>query len=162
MLDLYVDALWNLDAGTRMMMVKLPRMADEISNQELATVLRDTLGQASHAEAQLTVMVSHFAGPARVHAVEMESLLGDTARRLADWAPGDPRDLYLNTVVRSVIHTAIPECELAIALAEVVGFPQHLGELKVFRSQMQASDESLRRMSDQQIRATSRPRGKKG
>ena len=152
LLDLYVDTLWNLYATTNVMIVVLPRMADAVSHPELATVLRDALGQASHAAERLKAMLSHFPGPARVHATEIDTLIGVAARQLVSWPRGDPRDVALSTVVRCAIHTAIPGCELAVVLAETNDLPEHAGELKALRDQMQATDERLRRAAEQRIR----------
>jgi ferritin-like metal-binding protein YciE len=152
--DLYVDLLWNLFGGAQLMKAKLPAMADTVSDQHLATLLRDTLGQASHAADQLTAMLAQFEGPARVHAAELETLLGDAARRLPDWPPGDTRDAVVTTVVRCVMHSAMPGCELAIVLAEVIGLTQHIDALQALHGQMRATDDSLRRLIDRRIRAS--------
>ena len=46
--DLYVDVLWNADVSARIMLVKLPALADVASDPELVTLLHDCLGIASH------------------------------------------------------------------------------------------------------------------
>jgi ferritin-like metal-binding protein YciE len=150
--DLYVDVLWNLRAGARVLTATLPLVVERIAYHEIATVLRDLWGQASHAEEQLSTVLSHFGGPARMHAAEMETLIGVAMRRFGNWPRGDAHDVAASMVLRSAIHTAIPGCELAIALAKAIGFPQHVRGLEALRAQMQTTDDNLRRLSEQRIR----------
>jgi ferritin-like metal-binding protein YciE len=156
MRELYVDALWNLHIGAHLMMAKVPAMADAVSDEELSTALRDIVGEASHAAKELLAMLSHFAGPARVHAAELEALVGDAARTLAAWPSGDPRDVAVSGVVRTALHSIMPGCELAIVLADVVGFPQYVGTLEALLHQTQTTDENLRRLGEERIRAAYR------
>ena len=149
--DLYVDVLWNLHAGARVLLATLPVMVERIADRELATVLRDLWGQASHAEEHLMTVLSHFDGPARMHAAEMETLIGVAMRRFGGWPRGDVHDVAASTVVRSAIHMAIPGCEMAIVLAKTIGSPEHVGGLEALRSQMQATDDNLRRLSEQRV-----------
>jgi ferritin-like metal-binding protein YciE len=149
--DLYVDVLWNLRAGARVLMATLPVMVERTTDREIATVLRDLWGQASHTDEQLNTVLSRFDGPARMHAAEMETLIGVAMRRFGSWPRGDPHDVAACAIVRAAIHTAIPGCELAIVLAKAIGFAQHVGGLEALRGQMQVTDDNLRRLSEQRI-----------
>ena len=156
--DLYIDGLWNLQAGARVMLVTLPRMADLISQQDLAAVLHDGLGQTSHRVERLEAMLVHFEGPARVHAAEVEALIGHGARYVAGWPSGSVRDIALGAVARIAWHYAIPEYELAAALAESIGYHQHAIDLRTMLANVCQIDETLHRIIEAHIAAHA-PRG---
>jgi len=127
--DLYVDVLWNADVSARIMLVKLPALADVASDPELVTLLHDCLGIASHHHTALENVLAHFGEPARVHNPEMETLIGHASQRLSEWVPGDTKDLALCAVVRTALHMAIPQIELAMNLAGALGYDAHIEPL---------------------------------
>lgn len=153
--DLYIDGLWNLHAGACVMLITLPRMANLVSQQDLAGVLRDGLGQTSHRVDRLETMLAHFDGPARVHAAEVEALIGHGARYVAGWPSGDVRDIAVATVARIAWHYAIPEYQLAAALAESIGYSQHATDLRAMLANVRLIDEALHRVIETHIPARS-------
>ncbi len=134
--ELYLDLLWNIDASTRIMLAKLPTMASIASDPELATLLRDCFGLASHRHGELETILARFNQPARVHAAELETLIGNATRRLSGWAPGEAKDIALTVVVRTAIHMAIPACEIAMNLAAAVGYETQIETLAGLRQDL--------------------------
>jgi ferritin-like metal-binding protein YciE len=138
--ELYVDLLWNIDASTRIMLAKLPTMASIASDADLATLLRDCFGLASHRHAELEAILSRFDQPARVHAAELETLIGNATRRISGWAPGEAKDIALMSVVRTAIHMAIPSCEIAMNLAAALGYETQVEPLASLRQDLLTRD----------------------
>jgi Domain of unknown function (DUF892) len=123
--QLYLDVLWNLASKATMLRVKLPAFASAASDPELVALLGDALGRSTEAANTLEATASRFERPGRMHAAELETLLGTVATEIAGWHAGKPRDVALTSVLRSAIHLSIPACELCISLAPVVGYPAH-------------------------------------
>jgi ferritin-like metal-binding protein YciE len=144
--ELYVSLLWNLKASAAIMLIKLPALAAAASAPQLATLLRDCIGMTSHHHDALERILARFDRAAPGHAAELETLLGSAARQIADWSPGDVRDVALSSIVRCAIYMAIPACELAIDLARVLGYTAHINELTQMRSDMAAVDSRLQLM----------------
>jgi ferritin-like metal-binding protein YciE len=153
LVDLYVDGLWNLHAGASVMLVELPRMAELVSHRDLATVLRDGLAQTSHRVERLEAMLIHFEGPARVHAEEVEALIGHGARYVAGWPSGDVRDIAVGTVARVAWHYAMPEYQVTAALAESIGYKQDAIDLRTMLANVRLMDETLHRIIEGRIAA---------
>src|SRR5579862_1741013 len=91
--ELYLDTLWNLHASCGIMVAKLPTMAAIVSYPPLATALLGGWRVAGEHRDVLEGMVSRSGEPARVHAAEMEALLGEAARQFGGWSTGDARNL---------------------------------------------------------------------
>ena len=141
--DLYVDVLWNVDASARIMLVKLPGLASAASDQEVATVLRDCLGVTSHHHAALERILAHFGKPSRAHDVELEALLGRAAQRLSELASSDTKDLAVCAVVRTALHMAIPQIEMAMNLAGALGYEAHIEPLASMLHDVLTTDGTL-------------------
>jgi ferritin-like metal-binding protein YciE len=141
--ELYLDMLWNIDASTRIMIARLPMMASAASDSDLATLLRDSLGAASHHHAELETVLARLNRPARVHAEEIETLVGNATRQLSEWESGEPKDIALCAVMRAAIHTTLPVCEIAMNLAAVLGYETQIEALASLRQDLLSKDEDL-------------------
>jgi len=141
--ELYFDMLWNIDASTRIMIARLPTMASDASDGDLATLLRDCLGSSSHHHAELETILARFDKPARVHAAELETLVGTATQQLSEWEPGEPKDVALCAVVRTAIHTTLPVCEIAMNLAAVLGYDTQIEALASLRQDLLSKDATL-------------------
>lgn len=142
--ELYQDLVWNLAASSRTMRLKLSAFTSLASDLDLVATFAEALRlSAEHADA-LQALASRTDRPARVHAAELESLLGTAARLTGDWQSGRARDVALALVLRTATHLAIPSCELAMSLAAVVGYPAHRDTLSMLRSDLTALDARLR------------------
>ena len=151
--DLYVDALWNLHAGARVMLVDLRLIADTVADQELAGAAYDYLAQVHHRLQRLEAMLARFSAPARVHAEEMETVTRHAVRYMASWGSGDVRDIAAGTVYRAAVHYMIPQYQLACALARSLGYTTHAADLEPMREALLASDEVMRHLVEQRINA---------
>ena len=140
--QLYLDLLWNIDASARIMLTKLPVMADHATDVDLTTLLRDSIGVVSHHQFTLQNILKRFDQPARVHAAELETLVGHAAG-LADWPAGEVRDVALSDVVRTVIHMAIPPCEIAMNIAGALGYETQIEALASFHHDLLNTDGRL-------------------
>jgi ferritin-like metal-binding protein YciE len=141
--ELYHDMLWNIDASARIMLAKLPGMASIASDADLATLLRDYFGLVSHHHAALESILARFGQPARVHAAELEALVGNATRWLAERPSGEAKDVGLCAVVRTAINMVIPACEIAMNLAATVGYETQIETLASLRQDLLSSDARL-------------------
>jgi ferritin-like metal-binding protein YciE len=151
--EFYFDLLWNLAASARIMRLKLPGFITAASNPELATLLGDCLAMTSRHGDALEAIVSRLDRPARLHAAELESLLGTAAREFGDWPPGQLRDLALTAVLRGAVYMVIPACELAISLAARLGYDHHVATLTRLREDTAATDSRLQLAIQTQVAA---------
>ena len=104
--ELYFDLAWNLAASTRIMLLKLPSFVAAVSNPELVALLGDSLALTNLHNAALEAIVASLDRPARLHAAELESLLGTAGREFGAWPRGEVRDLALTSVIRAAINSA--------------------------------------------------------
>jgi hypothetical protein len=141
--EIYLDLLWNLAASTRIMRLKLPSLIAAASNPELVAILGDCLALTGHHEAALNAIVSHIDRPARLHAAELETLLGTADRELNGWSRGEARDLATTNVVRTAVYMATPTCELAMSLAKLFGNRHQVAALTRLREDITLTDSRL-------------------
>jgi hypothetical protein len=151
--EIYLDLLWNLAASTRIMRLKLPTLIAGASNPELVTILGDCLALAGHHDAALNGIVSRIDRPARLHAAELETLLGTADRELSGWSRGEARDLAVTNVVRTAVYMAIPTCELATSLAAALGYRHHVTALSGLRQDIAMTDSRLQAVIRTQVTA---------
>ena len=151
--EIYLDLVWNLAASTRIMRLKLPALMTGASNPELVAILGDCLALAGHHDAGLNGIVSRIDRPARVHAAELETLLGTADRELSGGSRGEARDLAISTVVRTAVYMAIPTCELATSLAVVLGYRHHVAALSRLREDIAVTDSRLQLVIRTQVTA---------
>ena len=151
--EFYFDLVWSLAASARIMSVKLPSFVSAASSPELVTLLDDCLALTNHHNDALEGIVARLDRPARVHAAELESLLGTAAREFGGWPRGEVRDLALTGVLRSAVYMVIPTCELAISLATRLGYDHHVAALTRLREDIAATDSRLQLSIQTQIAA---------
>jgi hypothetical protein len=158
--EFYFDLVWNLAASARIMRLKLPAFIAAASSPGLVTLLGDCLALTGHDNAALEAIVSRLDRPARLHAAELESLLGTAGREFGDWPPGQVRDLGLTGVLRAAVYMVIPTCDLAISLAARLGYDHHVATLTRLREHIAATDSRLQLAIQTQIAApeVARPR----
>jgi hypothetical protein len=111
------------------------------------------LALTGHHHDALEAIVLRFDRPARLHAAELETLLGTGAREISYWPAGETRDLALASILRSALYQAIPTCELAASLAGAFGQSGHVAELNRLREDIAATDAQLERMISARIAA---------
>jgi len=151
--EIYLDLLWNLAASTRIMRLKFPKLIAGASNPELVAILGDCLALTGHHDGALNAIVSSIDRPARLHAAELETLLGTAEGELGGWSRGEARDLAITNLVRTAVYMAIPTCDLAMSLGAVLGYRHHVAALSRLREDITVTDSRLQLVIRTQVTA---------
>jgi ferritin-like metal-binding protein YciE len=149
--ELYLDLVWNLAASSGIMRLKLPVFATAASDSELVAVIGACLTITIEHHDALEAIVSREDRPARVHAAELEDLLGTAARQFAGQSSGPVRDVAFASLLRTVLHLAIPSYELAATLAGELGYDSQDRTLGRFRDEIATVDSHLERITQRLV-----------
>jgi ferritin-like metal-binding protein YciE len=141
--QLYLDLLWGIDAASSIMLIKLPKLAAAAADPELTTVLRDGFASANHHHLQLESILRRFDQPSRVHAAALETLLATAADHLHDSPTGRVKDVGISSLARTVIHMALPGCEIAMNVAGTLGYETQVESLASLHQDLVSMDAKL-------------------
>jgi hypothetical protein len=149
--EFYLDLVGNLAASSRIMVLKLPAFATAATDGELVGIVGQCLTLSIGHRDALEAIVSHLDRPPRLHAAELEDLLGTGAREMSGWRPGTIRDLGLAGLLRTALHLAFPSYELARSLAAELGYESQDHTLSRLRHEVGSIDSHLQRVTQQLV-----------